>query len=192
MKNNVTKKRILDTMCALIAQQGYDRTSLGQIGDTIGIKKASIYYHFNSKEDIFLQLVSELYKKEPLQNPLLFIDNVDALTFQKELIRLGEEQINSYFENPAIRKVFAEVELQATRIPALKEMIDVSNTQLHHFLFRCMTHGMTINVFPSNFNAKANAQLLFTLLVGIDAAILYDLPIEPKSVWNEAVSKLFI
>ena len=43
-----------------------------------------------------------------------------------------------------------------------------------------------------NFNATVNAQLLYMVLVGIDSAILYDLPIEPKAVWHEAILKLFI
>ena len=43
MNEKTTKQRILDTMCTLVAQRGYDKTSIGQIADLIGIKKASIY-----------------------------------------------------------------------------------------------------------------------------------------------------
>jgi AcrR family transcriptional regulator len=36
----------------LFSTQGYEATSLQQIADELGIKKASLYYHFKSKDDI--------------------------------------------------------------------------------------------------------------------------------------------
>ncbi|MDD2957708.1 MAG: TetR/AcrR family transcriptional regulator [Lachnospiraceae bacterium] len=191
MNDNATKKRIIDTMCTLVAQRGYDKTSIGQIADAIGIKKASIYYYFKSKEEIFLNLVSELYEDEYLQNPLLLQTDMDDDTFQKELLHFGDELIDSYFENPDIRKVYAEIDLQTTRISALKEIACAANERLNQFLLRCMAHGITLGVFPRDFNTTVNAQLLYMLLVGIDAAILYDLPIDTKAVWHEAILKLF-
>lgn len=191
MNENATKKRILDTMLALVAQRGYDKTSIGQIADAIGIKKASIYYYFKSKEEIFLDLVSELYEVEYLQSPILLQADIDALTFQKELLHFGDELIDAYFENPDIRKVYAEIDLQTTRISALREMTNAANEQFTQFLLKCMVHGIIIGVFPQDFNAEVNAQLLYMLIVGIDAAILYGLPVEPKAVWHEAISKLF-
>ncbi|MDD3252763.1 MAG: TetR/AcrR family transcriptional regulator [Lachnospiraceae bacterium] len=191
MHDNATKKRIIDTMCTLVAQRGYDKTSIGQIADVIGMKKASIYYYFKSKEEIFLNLVSELYEDEYLQNPPLLQPDIDAHTFQKELLHFGDELIDSYYENPDIRKVYAEIDLQTTRIPALKEIAYAANERLNQFLLRCMAQGITLGIFPRDFNPTVNAELLYMLLVGIDAAILYDLPIDTKAVWHEAILKLF-
>lgn len=191
MNDNATKKRIIDTMCALVAQRGYDKTSIGQIADVIGIKKASIYYYFKSKEEIFLKLVSELYENDFLKNSLLLRADIDSQTYEKELLRFGYELIDSYFENPDIRKVYAEIDLQTTRIPALKEMVYAANERLNQFLLGCMANGIAIGVFTQDFNETVNAQLLYMVLVGIDSAILYDLPIEPKAVWHEAILKLF-
>ncbi|SDX27751.1 TetR/AcrR family transcriptional regulator [Eubacterium barkeri] len=191
MNDNATKKQIIDTMCTLVAQRGYDKTSIGQIADAIGIKKASIYYYFKSKEEIFLKLVSELYEDDYLQNPLLLQANIDVQTFEKEFLVFGDALIDSYFDNPDLRKVYAEIDLQTTRISALKEMVDAASERLNEFLGDCITNGIAIGAFPQDFNVSVNAQLLYMVLVGIDSAILYDLPIEPKAVWHEAISKLF-
>lgn len=191
MNDNSTRKRILDTMLSLVSQRGYDKTSIKQIADAIGIQKASVYYYFNSKEDIFLELVSELYEFDYLQSYALLQANIDAHIFQEELLRFGDELIDSYFDNPDIRKVYAEIDLQTTRILALRAITNSANEQFFKFLLDCMTHGIKIDVFSQDFNVLANAQLLYMVLVGLDSAILYDLPVDPKIVWHEAISKLF-
>jgi AcrR family transcriptional regulator len=43
----------------LFTAQGYESTSLRQIAERLGINKASLYYHFASKEDILRSLFSE-------------------------------------------------------------------------------------------------------------------------------------
>jgi AcrR family transcriptional regulator len=51
-----TRQRILDAALDLFAEHGYDRTSLREIAATLGVTKAALYYHFESKEDILLAL----------------------------------------------------------------------------------------------------------------------------------------
>jgi AcrR family transcriptional regulator len=43
---------------SLFSSQGYDATSMQQIADALGIKKASLYYHFAGKEDILRSLLT--------------------------------------------------------------------------------------------------------------------------------------
>jgi AcrR family transcriptional regulator len=42
---------------SLFSSQGYEATSMQQIADALGIKKASLYYHFAGKEDILRSLL---------------------------------------------------------------------------------------------------------------------------------------
>lgn len=44
---------------ALFTEQGYDATSLRQIAEALGINKASLYYHFPSKEAILRSLFEQ-------------------------------------------------------------------------------------------------------------------------------------
>lgn len=53
---NSTRERILDVALDLFLAQGYDGTSLRQIAEQLGVTKAALYYHFESKEDILLAL----------------------------------------------------------------------------------------------------------------------------------------
>jgi AcrR family transcriptional regulator len=47
-----TRARIQCVALELFAEQGYERTSLREIAERLGVTKAALYYHFKSKEDI--------------------------------------------------------------------------------------------------------------------------------------------
>jgi AcrR family transcriptional regulator len=47
-----TRARIQRVALELFAEQGYERTSLREIAERLGVTKAALYYHFKSKEDI--------------------------------------------------------------------------------------------------------------------------------------------
>ena len=47
-----TRERIQSIALELFAEQGYEKTSLREIAERLGVTKAALYYHFKSKEDI--------------------------------------------------------------------------------------------------------------------------------------------
>ena len=57
-----TRERILDVALELFNEQGYDKTSLRQIAERLGVTKAALYYHFERKEDILLELHLRLHR----------------------------------------------------------------------------------------------------------------------------------
>src|SRR6202453_2150472 len=56
-----TRERILDIALELFNEQGYDKTSLREIAERLGFTKAALYYHFERKEDILLELHLRLH-----------------------------------------------------------------------------------------------------------------------------------
>jgi AcrR family transcriptional regulator len=57
-----TRERILDVALDLFIAQGFDGTSLRQIAEQLGVTKAAIYYHFESKDDILMALHLRLHE----------------------------------------------------------------------------------------------------------------------------------
>src|SRR5213078_367044 len=58
-----TRSRVQKVALELFAGQGYDKTSLREIAERLGVTKAALYYHFKSKEDIVTSLVEDFYGK---------------------------------------------------------------------------------------------------------------------------------
>ncbi|QVQ50253.1 TetR/AcrR family transcriptional regulator [Spiractinospora alimapuensis] len=55
-----TRAEILRVALELFTSQGYQRTSLREIAERLGITKAALYYHFASKTDILREIVQPL------------------------------------------------------------------------------------------------------------------------------------
>ncbi len=55
-----TKGRIQEVALELFAEQGYEKTSLREIAERLGVTKAALYYHFRTKEDIVASLFDDL------------------------------------------------------------------------------------------------------------------------------------
>jgi AcrR family transcriptional regulator len=55
-----TREQIRKVALELFAEQGYEKTSLREISERLGVTKAALYYHFKSKEDIVTSLFQEV------------------------------------------------------------------------------------------------------------------------------------
>lgn len=63
MERSNTKMEILDAALRLFSVYGYEATSVAQITEAVGIKKASLYFHFTNKQNILDTLVEAVNKE---------------------------------------------------------------------------------------------------------------------------------
>jgi AcrR family transcriptional regulator len=86
-----TRERILSAALDLFIEKGFDKTSLREISEQLGVTKAALYYHFASKEDILMALhlrlhefgfdaLSQLGDQEP--TPAQWADLLDKIVDQ--------------------------------------------------------------------------------------------------------------
>jgi AcrR family transcriptional regulator len=54
-----TRERIQQIALDLFAEQGYDKTSLREIADKLGVTKAALYYHYKTKEEILASALED-------------------------------------------------------------------------------------------------------------------------------------
>ena len=58
-----TRARIQQVALEMFAEQGYERTSLREIAERLGVTKAALYYHFKSKEDIVGSFTEDYFER---------------------------------------------------------------------------------------------------------------------------------
>jgi AcrR family transcriptional regulator len=72
----VTKKLILEKALEFFTDKGYDGASMDDIARAVGIRKASLYAHFEGKERIFLAVFDDILEE--------YARTVEALTAPTE------------------------------------------------------------------------------------------------------------
>ncbi|WFD10833.1 TetR/AcrR family transcriptional regulator [Tepidibacter hydrothermalis] len=93
----MTSKKIKEASLELIAERGYCQTTLSLIAERVGIKKPSIYSHFQSKEDIFFSILEDETK-----NLNIYIENIyyDIKKYElEEMLYLIIYKFAEYFNN---------------------------------------------------------------------------------------------
>jgi AcrR family transcriptional regulator len=73
-ENYAREQRILDATAALIMRQGYDKTTMSDVADEVGISRGIVYLHFDSKEKLF----EALFQRELLQYVQAWLEHIEA------------------------------------------------------------------------------------------------------------------
>lgn len=187
-----TKEKILSTMYNLIAEKGYDASSIGQICEIVGISKPAVYYYFKSKEEIFIELfqntidgTNEVFSKEKLAS----IETVEA--YYDFLIEAYKVYAQSYVLDKQSHLVTIEFSIQSNRIPVIRKMQNELIVKVINDLKEVLKKGISIRAFNQEVDVNKQADFLYTTLLGCDTSIMYGMPIDTESVWKIAIDCLF-
>jgi AcrR family transcriptional regulator len=100
---DTTKMQILDSAYRLFTEKGFRGSSLRDIAERSGIKAASIYNHFKSKEEIFEAVFIE---NHPLFDILLILDSVEGENAEDLLINAVDRLTEELHNNPSLLNLF--------------------------------------------------------------------------------------
>ncbi len=91
MEKNNTREEILEAALDFFSVNGYEATSISQLADAVGIRKASLYSHFASKQEI-LDTVIETTLKGYAEHSIFARANWDDPEFTKDKAGLTAEE----------------------------------------------------------------------------------------------------
>jgi AcrR family transcriptional regulator len=80
-KNNVSEKRrnqILDAAMKTFSEVGFHKARMSDIADTSGLSKGSLYWYFDSKDSIILNLLEKIFEPELKDLRALLTDSRSA------------------------------------------------------------------------------------------------------------------
>lgn len=122
-----TKEKIFDVSLDLFSKKGYDSVSLREIADNVGIKKSSIYSHYESKEAILMDIfeyLRDLFEYDELLNDddLDLTSNNEVLLENPELFyHKGSEAIKKMFSQERNLKIWKLIFIQMHHNEAIRE-----------------------------------------------------------------------
>ncbi len=181
-----TRERILEAFFDLVAEHGYDKTSISMICTTLNINKPSIYYSFKSKEDLLITLFDE-YATRYFN---LDFETLKGHSYKESLINFGHRIIESYEAHPKLISVTMEYYIQARRIPELSQKVLDFQGEFNHLLKAILLEG--INKAEFDIDVDINAQILSALLMSAELSMTYNLGLDNKKIWAISVERLFM
>ena len=129
MDRGNTKQEILEASLELFSMQGFEATSIAQIADAVGIRKASLYSHFESKQAILDALVKDIlgqyeahsiFARVDWENPAHTKDMKLLTSDTAEQMVLG--QIRYILHDPQICKARKMLMIEQFRNPELAKL----------------------------------------------------------------------
>ncbi|MED3571012.1 TetR/AcrR family transcriptional regulator [Cytobacillus praedii] len=102
MKKNIkTRQIILKAALECFSKNGYVNTSISDIVNRSGISKGGIYWHFKSKEEMFVQMIEEEY--EPWLNSIY--STLSTISDPIEKLKKYGEMFYSQIEIPVFKLI---------------------------------------------------------------------------------------
>ncbi len=153
-----TRTRILDASRDLFVEQGYAGTSVRDIADRLGMTKGSLYYHFASKEELLLALMTPLV--DALDDFVARANAAGAVT--GDLLRVLVDRLDEH--GPVLRSLFGDPSVAHSlldrlrlpeRIPAVLGALGGSDDPIVRLRARCALGVINAGVLaPSDFAPK--------------------------------------
>lgn len=188
-KGSEKRSMILDQALELFVQKGYAATSMEDIVKRTGVSKGSIYYHFASKDDLFVSMVEKINREwvdewveirgqlPDVESRLLGASLHFVNSFQSPLTKVAEEfSMNAqegyqgvYDRLIEISMVQIEVFTEILREGMEQQLFAEGHPERLAVLFTSMLSGLSIypQVFPEKEIERHMKEALDVLLSGI-------------------------
>ena len=170
MDRGNTKQDILEAALDLFSVQGFEATSISQIAGAVGIRKASLYSHFESKQAILDALVEDVLQQYAVRS-LFARTNWDAeerpgLTAE-ETVQMIQGQLRYVLHDAYISKARKMLVIEQFQNPELAQLQTKQNyTDVMHY-----------------FTGFVRFQIRTGLLAGDDPEVMAAQLCLPVSVW---------
>jgi len=158
-----TKKRIADAAKDLFVQKGYKATSIEDIVKATGCSAGNIYYHFKSKEGLFLHLIEE-WNREWEEN-WLAKEPLYPTTIEK-LYGMAEHLANDQFNHP-LTKAIDEFYTNAEKASDIEERMNEMIKGYIAFNEQLLQRGIDNGEFR-NRDVTGLAIILDSLVIGLN------------------------
>ncbi|WP_335872600.1 TetR/AcrR family transcriptional regulator [Bacillus sp. 2205SS5-2] len=112
------RDKIIEAAVLLFAEKGYQKTSMQEIADVLDISKGSLYFYFESKEDLMISIY-EHYQQNIFTRA--YTVALDGVITEERLVQQFTIQFEGMYENKAYMKMHMQGE-GATNSEKLKSL----------------------------------------------------------------------
>jgi len=182
LRSKVTRESIINSASDCFKKIGYHQTDVDEICSRANLTKGAFYYHFSSKQDLFLEILDQWINRVAERIDISRIETPDIL---RALMSIPDG-FSPFFEELGNQlPVFLELYVKSLSDPGLKKIILHSYNKFILFFTNIINRGVE-NGTIRKIDPKEGAEILFSMTVGM---LMHGL-LRPKSRdWEELSRK---
>lgn len=156
---DVRRQQIFDAALTVCAEKGYFNTRVDDIAAQAGLSKGSVYHHFSSKRDLFLDLMATMVEGFKLQMLEVFSSSDSAEQALRRIWQLFTVALDAH---PAMLRGMVEFFHMCTRDAVARETMVAYYQSMVDVLAEILKKGQQTNEFSSDFDPRLAAWTYFT------------------------------
>ena len=185
-----TREKIVRAAYDVSAEYGYEKSSLGKIANELGITRPALYYHFKSKEDLFLAVYNSIDPVADLDISEL-LESSDAIHYRHCLEDLLRGVVSHFRSDVKRARFIAHIEHAAAYLPSVTEAAHAQDMRLRETLSAALQHGMELNALQGECDLHAAVEYLAVVIYGISEIMARGNAVDINSILNHVFDGLF-
>ncbi len=163
MQESTKKEDILKAAAHCFAQYGFAKTTMDDIGQMVGLNKASLYYYYKNKEAIFCEII--LQEKEIFLSGLT--EKVDGIkTWQKKIQTYLLERERYFQKVVNLHKLSIKTSKQLQFQPLFQDLLNRFNLRETQIIREILDKAIETKQIPKN-DTQKTASIILCVANGI-------------------------
>lgn len=152
---NTTKERMKQVALPLFARKGYEGTTMNEIAELVGIKKASLYAHYKGKEELFFAIYEDLEQDYVILTKRI-MSECEGCSAEDKLRQMFEQYVGYYVRKPDIQAFWIQMlfftpsDVYSKFYAQIKEY----HNTVEKWIEEAIAEGMRTGIIPNSDPAK--------------------------------------
>ena len=166
-----TRQRIIEIAYDEFSEKGFEKTALSTISDKLGITRPALYYHFPSKEDLFLAVYNSIFPGADYDISEA-LAATDTASYRMALDNTIHGVISHYRSDTKRTQFMAHVQHAGLYLPSVIEAAQAQDERLREALRAVLLHGVEIGCLRKGFDVEVGINYLTVAIYGIGEVML--------------------
>ena len=160
-KSQQTMQELMTSAIELFGTKGFASTSVAEITDNAGYAKGSFYRHWNSKDELFLQIVEQKFKQYRASRH----DRVQKAADLREAMNLIWDFLETIVSDRNWSSIFLEFTVYSATSESLRKLMNQSDYRLSNKVFADLVRTHVETDFPPEKIGALNTALFEGYLI---------------------------
>ncbi|MEO8457613.1 MAG: TetR/AcrR family transcriptional regulator [Chloroflexota bacterium] len=157
-----TRQKLLESAMQVFARNGYERATVDEIVREAGFSKGAFYVHFETKEDLFWEMLEERIASQ--QD--MFRQTLDSTLSVAENERRILEQAFNMNAHPLGPAVILEFTAHGMRNEKVRDQLARMYERWHSFVVETLERGQELGIVRKDVDVKLLASTMMALFEG--------------------------